>query len=103
MERVSSVMAAEGVTVEFVRAVDHDIAPGVQPDMTDHGLDRDEWPGIQEQVMAADILVLGTPIWLGERSSVCSRVMERLYAWSGKLNDAGQYDYYGRVAGWPGA
>ena len=49
--------------------------------------------------MAADILVLCTPIWLGEKSSVCTRVIERLYGNSHLLNDAGQYAYYGRVGG----
>ena len=68
-----------GVTVDAIRAVDHDIATGVWPDMTEHGWERDEWPAIFEQVMAADILVLCTPIWLGEKSSVCTQVIERLY------------------------
>ena len=54
---------------------------------------------IYEQVMAADILVLCTPIWLGEKSSVCTQVIERLYGNSHLLNDAGQYAYYGRVGG----
>lgn len=49
--------------------------------------------------MAADIVIIGTPIWLGEKSSVCSRVIERLYGNSAELNDAGQYAYYGRVGG----
>jgi multimeric flavodoxin WrbA len=49
--------------------------------------------------MAADILVIGTPIWLGDKSSVCTRVIERLYGFSGELNEAGQYAYYGRVGG----
>ena len=62
-----------------MRAIDHDIATGVWPDMTEHGWDRDDWPAIFEQVMAADILVLCTPIWLGEKSSVCTQVIERLY------------------------
>ena len=48
---------------------------------------------------AADILVLGMPIWLGEKSSVCTKVIERLYGNSHLLNDAGQYAYYGRVGG----
>ena len=60
---------------------------------------RDEWPAIFEQVMAADILVLLSPIWLGEKSSVCTRVIERLYGNSSLLNDAGQWAYYGRVGG----
>ncbi|MEQ9401232.1 MAG: flavodoxin family protein [Longimicrobiales bacterium] len=99
MDVSSAIMEAQGVSVETLRAVDHRIAFGVYPDMTEHGWDRDDWPPIQEKVMAADILVLGSPIWLGERSAVCSQVIERLYGYSGKLNDAGQYAYYGRVGG----
>lgn len=98
--RVSmAIMEKSGVASEVLRAVDYNIPPGVYPDMTDHGFDRDDWPGIYEKVKAADILVIGTPIWLGERSSVCSTVIERLYATSGHLNEAGQYAFYGRVGG----
>jgi multimeric flavodoxin WrbA len=99
MERSMTIMEAEGVDVDMIRAVDHDIAPGVYPDMTEHGCDTDGWPALQERVMDADILVLGTPIWLGEKSSVCTRVIERLYGYSSELNDRGQYAYYGRVGG----
>lgn len=95
----AGVMRAQGMQVDIVRPVDLQLAPGVQPDMTQHGFERDDWPALSKRVMAADILVLATPIWLGEESSVCRRVIERLYAESGKLNDAGQYIYYGRVAG----
>ena len=94
-----TIMERNGVAVEEIRAIDHDIATGVYPDMTEHGWERDEWPAIHEQVMAADILVLLTPIWLGEKSSVCTKVIERLYGNSHLLNDAGQYAYYGRVGG----
>jgi len=94
-----AIMERNGVSVDVVRAVDRDIATGVRPDMTEHGWERDEWPAIFEQVLAADILVLTTPIWLGEKSSVCTRVIERLYGSSSLLNDAGQYAYYGRVGG----
>jgi multimeric flavodoxin WrbA len=100
LARISmEIMRKNGVTVDLIRAVDHDIPPGVYPDMTEHGWERDEWPAIHEQVMAADILVLCTPIWLGEKSSVCTKVIERLYGNSGLLNEAGQYAYYGRVGG----
>ena len=95
----AEIMRRQGVTVSELRAVDHDIAPGVWPDMTEHGWPSDEWPGIFEQVMAAQILVLATPIWLGEKSSVCTRVIERLYGNSSQLNASGQYAYYGRVGG----
>ena len=94
-----AIMETNGVSVEMIRAVDHDIAPGVYPDMTAHGFERDDWPAIYEKVRAAHILVLGTPIWLGEKSSVCTRVIERLYGESGRLNDQGQYAYYGKVGG----
>lgn len=93
------IMRHLGVTVETVRPVDHELAPGVYPDMTEHGAERDDWPRLLESVMAADILVLMTPIWLGEKSSVCTRVIERLYGNSAELNERGQFAYYGRVAG----
>jgi multimeric flavodoxin WrbA len=93
------IMRRNGVDVDLVRAVDVDLATGVWPDMTDHGWESDAWPALFEQVMASDILVLCTPIWLGEKSSVCTHVIERLYGNSSLLNDAGQYAYYGRVGG----
>jgi multimeric flavodoxin WrbA len=98
-EHSISIMKKLGVSVDVVRAIDHDIATGVWPDMTDHGWERDEWPAIYARVMAADILVLLTPIWLGEKSSVCTRVIERLYGNSHLLNESGQWAYYGRVGG----
>jgi multimeric flavodoxin WrbA len=94
-----AIMRAQGVVVDEVRAVDHVIPPGVQTDMTEHGFERDDWPAIQARVMDADILIIGTPIWLGDKSSVCTRVIERLYGYSGTLNDRGQWAYYGRVGG----
>ena len=94
-----AILERNGVSVETVRAVDHQIAAGVYPDMTERGWDTDEWPAIYDKVKAADILVLLTPIWLGEKSSVCTQVVERLYANSHILNEAGQYAYYGKVGG----
>jgi multimeric flavodoxin WrbA len=93
------IMEKNGVQVELVRAIDHDIATGVWPDMTEHGWEVDAWPAIQEKVMAADILVIAGPIWLGDNSSVTKRVIERLYGNSSILNEHGQYAYYGRVGG----
>lgn len=93
------IFEANGVKTELLRPVDYDIAYGVYPDMTEHGWETDAWPDIQKKVMDADILIIGTPIWLGEKSSVASMVVERLYGYSGKLNNQGQYAYYGRVGG----
>lgn len=99
MHTSMTIMEKNGVAAELVRVADHQIAFGVYPDMTEHGWDRDDWPTIQKKVMDANILVIGTPIWLGEESSVCRMVIERLYGFSGNLNDRGQYAYYGRVGG----
>jgi multimeric flavodoxin WrbA len=99
MDISMEIMRRNDVSVDHVRAVDEPIATGVYEDMTEHGWDEDAWPGIQERVMAADILVLGAPIWLGEKSSICTKVVERLYGYSGKLNDSGQWAYYGRAGG----
>ena len=96
---VETILTRNSVAMERVRLADHDIAPGVYPDMTEHGWDKDEWPGIWKKVEAADILVVGTPIWLGEKSSLCQRLIERLYSHSGQTNDKGQYVFYGKVGG----
>ncbi len=87
------------VQTELIRAIDHDIATGVYPDMTSHGARTDEWPELYKKVEAADILILCGPIWLGDNSSVMKMVIERLYGNSSDLNKAGQYAYYGRVGG----
>ena len=76
-----------------------DIATGVWPDMTEHGAATDAWPQLYPRVLAADILVIAGPIWLGDNSSVTKRVIERLYGCSHLLNEAGQYAYYSRVGG----
>jgi multimeric flavodoxin WrbA len=99
LQVAEKIMQANGVTTEMIRPVDYDLPPGVYPDMTEHGFAHDDWPDLSARVLAADILVIGTPVWLGEESSVCRRVIERLYAESGKLNEQGQYVYYGRVGG----
>ena len=95
----AEMMERMGIGVDIIRPVDYDIAPGVWPDMTKQGFDRDDWPDLYKKVKAADILVIGTPIWLGEKSSVATQIIERLYSMSSEVNDAGQYSYYGKVGG----
>jgi multimeric flavodoxin WrbA len=95
----AEIMRTHGVEVEVIRAIDHPIATGVYPDMREHGWDVDAWTEIGPKVLDADILVLGGPIWLGDNSSQMKVVIERLYSYSGMLNEKGQYLYYGRVAG----
>jgi multimeric flavodoxin WrbA len=95
----AGIMRKQGVAVEVIRAIDHDIATGVWPDMTEHGWASDAWPEIYPRVQASDILVIAGPIWLGDNSSITKQIIERLYACSSDLNDQGQYAYYGKVAG----
>ena len=99
VDRSVAIMEENGVLVDQIRAVDHEIATGVRPDMTEHGWETDEWPALLPRILAADILVIAGPIWLGDNSSVTRRVIERLYGYSGVLNERGQYAYYGRVGG----
>jgi len=99
MDKSSGIMQNQGVSVETLRAVDLDLAIGVWPDMTEHGSDTDAWPEVFDKVLNADILVIGSPIWLGEKTSVCTHLIERLYGNASLLNDNGQFAYYGRVGG----
>lgn len=95
----TGIMRRHGVAVTQIRAVDHEIASGVWPDMREHGWTTDAWPDLWPSVFAANILVLAGPIWLGDNSSEMKKVIERLYAHSGERNEAGQWSYYGRVGG----
>lgn len=94
-----AIMKKQSVKTQVIRAVDHDIASGVYPDMTKKGWKNDDWPGLFKDVLQADILVLAGPIWLGDNSSEMKKVIERLYASSGELNNKGQWVYYGKVGG----
>lgn len=99
MKLSQNILKNENVKFEEIRFIDKEIAVGIYPDMTEHGYDRDEWPSIHKKIMAADILVVGTPIWLGEKSSEATKLTERLYAMSAETNDKGQFIYYGKVGG----
>jgi multimeric flavodoxin WrbA len=94
-----TILQKNGVVVDELRLIDRLPAFGVYLDMTEHGWEEDAWPELYKQVQAADILIISTPIWLGERSSICSLLIERLYANSAELNEAGQSAYYGKVGG----
>lgn len=93
------IMKKQGVETEMIRAIDQDIAPGVWPDMTEHGFKTDAWPEIYKKVMDVDILIIVGPIWLGDNSSETKKIIERLYACSSELNKEGQYAFYGKVGG----
>jgi multimeric flavodoxin WrbA len=95
----AKIMEKHGVKTEIIRAIDHDIATGIWPDMREHGWETDEWPEIYKKVQTADIVVIAGPIWLGDNSSVTKKIIERLYANSHLVNKNGQYADYGKVGG----
>jgi multimeric flavodoxin WrbA len=92
---VGDALSGHGVDVELVRVLDHDVKPGVT---SDEG-PGDEWPGLLEKILASEILVLATPTWLGQISSVAKRVLERLDALLSETDAEGRPVAYNRVAG----
>ncbi len=96
IEKVEALMQAKQIETEIVRVIDHKVSFGIS---SDEG-DGDEWPLILAKIKAADILIIGTPIWFGVRGSICQMVMERL---DGTYEEgdptSGQFPLYGKVAG----
>jgi multimeric flavodoxin WrbA len=91
---VLDALAGHGVTGDVVRVVDHDVKPGVEVDMGE----GDAWPAIRERLMAADILVVATPTWVGHMSSVAQRVLERLDGELSETDESGRPLVTGKVA-----
>ena len=92
--QVLEALEREEVQGASVRVVDHDVRPGVELDMGE----GDSWPRLRAQIMAADILLLATPTWMGQPSSVCVRVLERLDAELSEKDEAGRLQTFGKVA-----
>lgn len=92
---IASALTQHGVEfTETIRIVDHDVKPGVT---SDEG-ESDAWPDIRRRILEADILIFGTPVWLGQMSSVAKRVLERMDAFLGETDDRGRMPSYGKVA-----
>lgn len=89
-----SALKPHGVKGEVIRALDHDIKPGVLSDMGK----GDDWPKLRAKIVAADIFILGLPIWMGQPSSVAKRVMERMDAFLEETDDKGRMPAAGKVA-----
>ncbi|MFJ4225646.1 flavodoxin family protein [Microbacterium sp. NPDC089695] len=92
--QILTALSGHGVSGELVRAVDHTLSPGVEADMGDD----DEWPVLRRKVLDADILVLVTPTWMGQHSSVAQRVLERLDAELAETDDDGRPILFDKVA-----
>jgi multimeric flavodoxin WrbA len=91
---VLAALEEQGASHELVRVLDHDVKPGVEIDMGE----GDEWPQIREKLLAADILVLATPTWVGHMTSVAQGVLERLDGELSETDDSGRPLITGKVA-----
>lgn len=94
LDLIAAEMAKSGVETETIRLADHDIVPGVT---SDEG-PGDAWPALREKVLAADIVIFGTPIWMGQPDSISKRVLERMDAFLEETDDEGRMVSYGKVA-----
>jgi len=92
---LAAVWKADGIDSEMVRLVDLDIKPGVKSDQGD----GDAWPGVRAKIVAADILVIATPTWMGQMSSVAKRALERMDAFFSETDDQGRTPAMGKVGG----
>jgi multimeric flavodoxin WrbA len=96
-ERMLDLICAElnqaDVTTRSIRLADHDIKPGVT---SDEG-DGDAWPAIRDQILAADIVIAGSPVWMGQPSSIIKRALERMDAFLSEKDDGGRMLSYNRV------
>jgi multimeric flavodoxin WrbA len=92
---IGNALAKHGVTLgETIRIADHDVKPGVS---SDEG-DGDAWPDLRRRILDADILIFGTPVWMGQMSSIAKRVLERMDAFLGETDDKGRMPSFGKVA-----
>lgn len=77
-----------------LRLAAHDIKWGVT---SDEG-DGDDWPNIRAAILASDILIFGTPIWMGQPSSIAKLVLERMDAFLSETDEADRMPSYSKVA-----
>lgn len=94
LDQVLQALTPYGVETSSVRVADHDVKPGVSADEGD----GDEWPALRKRVLDANILVLASPIWMGQPSSIVKRVLERMDAFLDEVDEQGRYPTFGRVA-----
>lgn len=94
-DAVLPVFKDKGVDAEVIRLVDLDIKPGVKTDMGK----GDDWPSVHDKLLRSDILILATPTWMGQASSVCQRALERMDAMLSETRDDGRPVAYNKVAG----
>lgn len=96
LQQVLDELATHDVDGRMIRVAEHDVRPAIDGQPVD---DADGWAALRQPVLDADILVIGTPIWMGNPSSICRRVLERINGLMGETDDGGRMVTYNTVAG----
>jgi len=94
LDQILHALTPYGIGVSHARVADYVVKPGVKADEGS----GDEWPALRSKVLDANILVLASPIWMGQPSSVAKRVLERMDAFLDEIDKQGRYPTFGRVA-----
>lgn len=95
IELIASQLAKHEVELtETIRIADYNVLPGV---CSDEG-EGDEWPDLRKRILAADILIFGTPIWMGQMSSIAKRVLERMDAFLDETDETGRMPSFSKLA-----
>lgn len=94
LDQLLKAMSKHAVRTSHARVADFNVKPGVKADEGE----GDDWPELRQRVMAAEIFVLATPIWMGQPSSVAKRVLERMDAFLDEIDKQGRYPTFGKVA-----
>ena len=94
IQKSVDIMYDQNIETEIIRFADCHIDASIDPEHKE-----DDWPEIYQKILNADILIIGSPIWLGEKSSIATKLVERIYAHSAETNEAGQYIYYNKIGG----
>jgi multimeric flavodoxin WrbA len=95
IELIASQLSKHEVELtETIRIADYNVLPGVS---SDEG-EGDEWPDLRKRILAADILIFGTPIWMGQMSSIAKRVLERMDAFLDETDETGRMPSFSKLA-----
>lgn len=94
LDQLAGYFSGHAVDVEKVRVADYEVKPGVTKDEGN----GDQWPQLRQRMLNADILIVGTPVWMGSPSSIAKRIAERLDAELSEIDDKGRYSTFGKVA-----
>jgi multimeric flavodoxin WrbA len=94
LDQIADELRSHHIELDRARLADHDVRPGVTADEGE----GDGWPELRDRLLAAELFVFATPIWMGHPASYAQVAMERLDAFLGETDDRHQMRTVDRVA-----